>query len=86
MSVVRAHIEMMNRLQAEEAMLNATQIGVGTGAMEKSDSKAAWSRWTRAASEPMQRDAVQRATPAALAAMGIAVVRPSKQVKVPNGS
>lgn len=64
---------MLPRLRAEEAMAMATQIGIGTGSLGKSDSRRVQAEWERAANDGQR--AVVKATPADLQAVGIGVRR-----------
>lgn len=67
--VVGAHIEMMQRLQAEEAMNASTEIAMGRTLKA---SRRTWDAWKRAAAP---RRAAKRATAADLVSVGIGVRR-----------
>lgn len=81
--------EMMPRLQAEEALLGANVVGIGTGSIEKRDRAKLWRKLARLASgkprprraEPLNPDPMYHAQ--RLAALGLNVV---VQQKLPDGS
>jgi hypothetical protein len=67
--VVQAHLDMLERLMAEEAMQRSTETSLGSRL--KSDAKT-WNAWSRAAEGPRRAPARKGPpNPAALAAMGI---------------
>lgn len=74
LAVVGAFIEMLPRLQAEESLERSTEAGVGSGTWKPANSRKQVNDWIRAASAGRRRRAV-RATPGALASMGIGVVK-----------
>lgn len=70
-ALVRACLEMLPRIQAEESLQMARRVAVGSGTLTAEDAKAAQSDWLRTC-EPVRRPKVRhKATPADLAAMGI---------------
>lgn len=68
-AVVKCHVEMMERLSAEEALEGTAVAGVGRGLEPGEWGQRQLSRWQRAA-DRSQRN-VTAATPAVLASMGI---------------
>jgi hypothetical protein len=73
MGVIRAHVEMMPRLTAEEALLvtQATALGSRSIKLRASTARTILLRWDRAA-RSRRRGASARATPGHLQAIGIA--------------
>lgn len=77
-----AHAEMLPRLAAREDMRMATAVALGTGSLRKPDAQRTW--------RALQRDARggvggRVASPADLAAAGIAVKRVSRSSARPGG-
>jgi len=70
LALVRAHVEMLPRLQAEESLLTARRVAVGSGSMSSKDARSTQADWLRTI-EPHTARARQKASPADLAAMGI---------------
>jgi hypothetical protein len=68
--VAAAHVEMMSRLYAEEALLASTVVTVGARKMRAAAARAHLAQWERA-SRPRRR-AAERATPGQLQSIGIA--------------
>lgn len=73
MGVIRAHVEMMARLSAEEALLATQVAALGSKAIKLRpwSARSILMRWDRAA-RPRRRRAYDRATPGYLQAIGIA--------------
>ena len=77
-AVVAAHLEMMQRLQAEEAMTITTTTAIGRALKSGSWTRQQWSKWqriARGAGHPRPAD------PGGLAGIGIGYVK----VKRSNG-
>jgi len=68
-AIVRACLVMMPRLEAEESLLQADRVGIGTGSFEKSTARRILQRWDELRRGPAP--AAKKATPAALAGAGI---------------
>lgn len=71
-AVVRAHIEMMDRLRAEEAMVAATAAAIGSGTRKRSVVQTQWNKWKNVAQQGQGRRA-QPASTDALRFMGVGV-------------
>jgi ribose 5-phosphate isomerase len=82
-AVVRAHLLMLPRLQAEESLREVQRIGVGTGSLKAETIRTLLSGWARTSdnsqSEPVKRSRARRLKAfAAAAGVGIRkVLKPS---------
>jgi hypothetical protein len=65
---------MLPRLAAEEAMLAATEVGIGMGAIERDEARRIARTWERAANPTYERPKAQKLTPDQLQALGIGYV------------
>jgi len=72
MGLIRKCLEMIPRLQAEEALQAVSVTALGTGSMQASDAREAKARLARAATGG-RREKPRAATPDDLVAMGIGV-------------
>lgn len=77
-ALVHASATMMTRLVAEESLLDATRVAVGTGSLGQDDAKAITGEWTRLTDVAKQR-VVHRPSAADLAAIGVGLI------EVPRG-
>ena len=68
LAVVAAHAQMIDRLQAEEAMQGTTQVAIGHRMKPGGWMGQQWSRWKRVASAHSR---ASKALPADLGAVGI---------------
>lgn len=68
-ALVRACVAMLPRLKAEESMRASQEIAVGTGSLDRHESRRVTGAWVATATAADTRK--QRPTSAALAAMGI---------------
>jgi hypothetical protein len=72
--LLRAYHAMLPRLIGEEAMLAATQVGIGTGSIKEAEAKRILSTWDHAAHPRGVKQKAAQAAPEALAGLGIAYV------------
>jgi hypothetical protein len=75
MALVRACVDMLPRLQAEEALQEATVMALGSGSMKPHHARETQARLLRTASSGRSRAGRRVATPDDLATMGIGVRR-----------
>jgi len=71
--IAKAHVAMLPRLEAEEAMMRATEVAIGTGSMEKKEAKrmmGIWGQTARGRTEERKKPVFNLA---AMAACGIRV-------------
>lgn len=75
MSRLRDYADMLPQLQAEESLLAADRIAVGTGSLKREVAREIASGWERAAraNAPAPREK-RRASPETLQAMGIGYI------------
>jgi hypothetical protein len=71
--LVRAYHTMLPRLRAEEALLAATEVGMGTGSIEKSDANHIRSTWDRVANPRSVRQKATKVAPDAIAGLGFGI-------------
>ena len=85
MAIVRACGRMLPRLEAEESILEADRLGVGTRAVRPQAVTETIERWQRTAhpAHTRPRPRRQRANPDTLAALGIGYVEVEKVEAAP---
>lgn len=77
-AVVRAHVRMMPRLEAEESLLVAQRVALGSGSYKKDDARRLTHRWTNQARGPRISESAAAVNPRELAGMGIGFRRRPK--------
>lgn len=71
MVIVKAFGRMLPRIEAEESLLEAERVGVGSRAVPRDTIRSATGRWRRTAYPAHTRARAPRATPDTLPALGI---------------
>lgn len=76
---VRRCLRMIPVLQAEESLLTAARVAVGSGVMKRADARALQRQWERRTGRPSRRDRPP-SDPAALASLGIGIDQREKSL------